>query len=175
MEKKQPKVLGKVKEGFIKGTIVTCLAGSVVAGGLTMKELSDLSDTRLQLEHVRDRAKFHEDHNMMVREQDDLVWQAFDNNLIDADKFTELMKANHSDDFAFENRYKLLDRESAMKWESLVEQERKDIVSMSASAIGTGVTLSVAALIGLHLYSKQKTREEVEGKSIEAEDELENN
>ncbi len=157
----------KVQDKLIALGMVAGLGTSVAMNGKMLVDLDQLGAARRESSNCKKQAISQDTYQAMLKEADTAVWEAFEKGIISAEDFTRLMKENHSDNFAYENRYKLLDKATANAWEQSVENERKQQSQMCTSAVLTGSTLGGVGLLSIYQYSrKQKESEEEEENTL---------
>lgn len=144
------------KNKILKSIIATGVAGGMIAGGAMLVEMDKHTTATVGQENMLKRAESRDTYQALLKEQDELVWLAFDNKIINADDFTRLMKANHSGNFAYEHRYELLSETDAIAWENFVSNQNKAVNGMVGTAIASGTLLGAAGLALIKKYEMQE-------------------
>lgn len=146
----------EIKKRLIKGSATVAVIAGLVCGGKTAVDMEKLSTAKNDYACLHDRAVASDTYQKEICKADELVSQAYSSGVIDTETFTKKMAENHSENFVYDRRYELLNKEEAMLMEDASFQQDKYMLDMSIDAIASGACFAGSAAILLYLHEKQR-------------------
>lgn len=162
----------KVQDYLLTLGLVASITAGTVAGGKMLVDMDQLSTARAKKDTISTGVISTETFREMRSSAENAVDLVYDLGLIDADEQGKMNKKIKSSDFAYINRDKLVDIQTANEWEGAVTAENREMGEMCGSAIFAGGAYAIAGFIAINMaYKKGKEEEKkVIKKPVESEE-----
>ena len=150
----------KVQDYLLAAGLTLGIAAGAVAGGKMLVDMDQLSTARTEKDKIRTAVITTETFRDMKSSAEEAVDLVYGLGLIDAKEHSKLEGKINTEDFAYNNRNKLVDPGTATSWENAVSDEYAEMGEMCTSAITAGGALAVAGFIAINMaYRKGKEAE----------------
>lgn len=148
------------------------LIGTTIFGTATLAKLETSAGTQANLDNITKSVVSSDAHINLVREQECAILNAYKNGVIDADEFTKQMRDVHSERFAYNNRYKVTNEQTAKEWEKAEEKHWNEQEKLVGCAIGAGASIAAVGFAVLNRgYNRSEELEKKNRKKEQLEDE----
>ncbi len=160
----------KVKDYLLAAGLTLGITAGAVSGCKMLVDMDQLTTARIEKDKIKNSAVSSETFKDVKESAENALGLVYDFGLISADEHANLGKKINAEDFAYINRDKLVDAQTANAWENAVTSETRELGEMCFSAFTVGSSLSVVGLIAIHCAYKEGKSEETIKKPVEAEE-----
>ena len=161
----------KVQDYLIAIGMTLGLTAGAVAGGKMLVDIDQLSTARQAKDKIKSAVVSTETFRDMKADAESAVGLVYDLGLIDAKEQAKLGKKINSEDFAYNNRGKLVDGATATAWENATVAENREMAEMCGSAIAAGGSLAIAGFLAISkAHRKQSEIDDPVSRPVIAED-----
>ena len=150
----------KVQEYLLTLGLVAGLTAGTVAGGKMLVDMDQLSTARAKNDTITSGVISTETFRDMRASAENAVDLVYDLGLIDAEEQGKMSKEIKTSNFAYINRDKLVDVQTANEWENAVTSENREMGEMCLSAMTAGGAFAIAGFIAVNMAYKKGKQEE---------------
>ena len=157
----------KVHQFLLGLGLASTLTIGTVAGCEMLVDMDHASQAKQKAADIKAAVVSTETFRNMTTEASNAANLVYDLGLIDAGQHAKIGKKINSVDFAYNNRGRLVDAETANAWEEAVNTENKKTAQMIASAMGAGLSFAGAGFLAINEAHRQTLEEKKAEKKAE--------